>query len=1584
MLICSLKANAQLSANFTANITSGCSPLVVQFQDQSTGNPTSWKWDLGNGAQSIQQNPTATYFTAGSYAVKLVIRNAANNADSITKSAFIIVRDIPTVNFSLSDSVGCYPKTIQFTDNSIPGSGTINEWQWDFGDGNLSNQQNPVHTYTALGNFGITLRVKNTFGCQATLHRPNLVQLQSGVVANFNFTSSISCQPPTTATFTNLSVGSGILTHQWNFGDGGTSTLPNPVHVYNSSGSYSVTLITTSSAGCSDTITRQNSIIVGGGNANFAFSPACAGSPVAFTNTSTPASTSALWNFGDGTTSTDIDPIKTFAAGTYQVKLVSTFGACSDSVTRTIIVNSNPTASFSQTGALNTCSARATVFFSNNSIEANTYLWSFGDGTNSTQQNPTHTYTTPGSHTVSLIVTSAQGCRDTLIKPNLVTISPPRIDSLANLPYTGCTPYNLSTQAFVTSIEPVVSYLWTFGDGGTSTLPNPTHLYTTAGSYDIKLVITTQSGCKDSLIYPAAINLGNQPNANFSASPLSACADTTIHFTDNSTGTPNIWFWSFGDGGTSTDQNPIYQYGDTGVFTVTLIVGHNFCFDTIVRTNYITIFPPIARFNISQNCDSPFVRGFTDASVGAMNYAWNFGDGQTANISNPVHTYAATGNYIISLTVTNGTCSYTTVDSVRIIDEHPTFIISDTFFCRNTDVTFTADNFNASNIASFTWLFGDGNSLQTTSPQIVYSYTASGNYTAGLISTDIHGCSDTIYYTIPVNVYGPTAGFSNPEGTCINRTIPFTDTSRSDGMHNITEWTWNYGDNQMQTYAGGPFQHQYNNAGTFPVALTVKDSYGCYDSVTHPLAVIITDPIADFVVSDSVRCRNNSIQFTNNSSGLDLSYAWNFGNGDASTNFSPSYAYSNVGQYAVTLSVIDRFGCTDTIIKQNVIKISDVKAMFSLSDTIGLCPPLLVNNTNQSLDYTSVQWDFGDGGTSSLNSPSHFYTQPGNYTIKLYANGYGNCIDSASKQIIVRGPSGTFTYGPRNICSGTNVSFTATTLNNASFVWDFSDGTVQASTDSIINHNYTIPGLYRPKMILVDSAGCQIPVTGLDTIRVVGVEALIGLNQNLFCDSASIMFRDSSIIQYDVIQSHVWSFGDGTTSSLQNPLHQYSQPGHYTVSHIVTTALGCVDTAVLNPSLKIVKSPEINIQHQTAVCESNLVHFTGQLLQPDTSALSWNWDLGNGNASDQNPSVTYNAAGTYNITLTVTNSSGCFDTDTSSVLVHPLPIVTAGPDSTICRGQAYSLHSSGAATYAWTNHPSLSCINCSNPIATPDSTIQYVVTGTNTFGCQARDSLIIRVFQPFDVSLSNADTLCAGESTRLVALGANSYVWSPSAGLSDPNVNNPLATPTTTTTYTVVGRDSRNCFTDTGRVMITVYPIPNFGIVPDDMTVTAGTALQLNTSNSADITRWRWLPSIGLSCNDCPQPTATPRETITYTAQASNDGGCTSTDKLTLTVVCNGGNVFVPNTFSPNGDGMNDAFYVRGKGLGRVKLMKIFNRWGNVVFQAENIDPNDASAGWNGTYKGSKLTPDVYVYIVEVVCDNNTIIPLKGNVTLIQ
>ncbi len=1582
--------SAQLTANFTATPTTGCPPLIVSFQDQSTGNPTSWKWDLGNGTQSVVANPIGTYFFPGTYTVKLVVRNAANNADSITKTQFITVYALPAPAFTASDTAGCFPLRVQFSDNSTAGSGTVTNWQWDFGDGNLSTLQNPVHTYSNAGNFTVILRVTNSNGCSKTITKPAYIKTSNGVKAGFTFISAAGCQLPTPVTFTNTSTGSGVLSYQWNFGDGGTSVLANPVHNYTSAGVYTIRLITRSAAGCLDTITKVNALTIGSVAANFTRPDSvCVGIPTTFNNTSLPASVGAAWTFGDGTNAAVINPVKTYAIpGVYQVKLVNDFGSCLDSITKNITVLPKPQAGFTASNTL-ACTAPLTVNFNNNATGATTYQWNFGNGATSTAANPNYTYTQAGTFTVTLIVRNATGCADTLVMTNLVKITPPKIVAINNVYARGCIPFTLSPISIVSSSLPITSYFWDFGDGSTSTAALPTHVYTTQGTYTVKLVVVSNTGCMDSLVVGSAVTVGAKPRANFSATPTDVCAYVPVNFTDLSTGgTITNWIWSFGDGGTSTLANPLHNYGDTGYFNVTLVVINSGCADTFQIKNYIYVRPPIADFDTTFLCAQPLTRNFIDKSRAPETWQWDFGDGDTSTLPSPTHTYAASGIYKVKLTVTNGSCYNIKEKDILVIKENAQISASDSVGCRNTNIVFNVVNSTPAYMASYTWYFNGltNNGSISTVPTASNVYTNAGSYSTAVVLTNKLNCKDTLYHTVPINVYGPKAFFRpNVLGTCLNGNVSFIDSTIADALHPLVKWTWNYGDSTVQNYTAPPFDHVYTTAGIYPVKMLVEDSYGCKDSLTKPALISISKPVAAFTSSDTLLCPSAGITFTNISTGgFEVQYTWSFGDGNTSTQINPTYNYTTQGTYIVKLVMIDKFGCTDSTEKS--IYVYKPTANFQMSDSFSSCPPLLVDFTNTSQYYVALNWDFGDGGNSQLVNPSRMYTYPGVYKVKLWVQNNGGCIDTIVKTITIQGPTGVFTYSPLKICRQGNVTFTANTQNATNFIWDYNDGNIDFNTQPTNTHAYANAGIYVPKLILEDALGCRVPIVGLDTIRVIGVKTFINAQQRLLCDSGMVVFSDSTISN-DLITNYQWSFGDGGTSSSNNPTHNFSNTGWYNISLITTSAFGCSDTAVYNNYIKIVASPKVQILGDSAKCEPALMSYQGGFVVTDTAAVTWSWSFGNGNTSTlQSPvAESYPVAGSYPVSVIATNSSGCTGTAGKNIIVHPKPVVDAGPDTTICKFNSFTLTANGASQYTWSADPTLSCVNCASPVATPPFKQTYYVSGASTFGCVNTDSVILQVKQPIKVSVSKSDTLCVGETRQLMASGAELYTWTASTWLSSTSIANPRSKPDSTITYKVVGTDDLNCFKDSGYITLTVYPIPKIDILNGDaITVNVGKTVKLNTKSSPDVTNWRWMPTIALSCGTCPEPEASPTQSIIYSVLASNDGRCIARDQITITLICDNANIYIPNTFSPNNDGTNDIFYPRGTGLYTIKTMRIFNRWGQLLFEKTNVSANNPSQGWDGTYNGEKVQPDVYVYVMEAVCDNNTIVPLKGNVTLLR
>jgi gliding motility-associated-like protein len=1576
------KLFAQLFADFSASQVAGCTPVVVQFTDASKGSPSQWRWELGNGVISTLKNPSTTYFNPGTYKIKLVIRNASG-ADSIVKDKYISVYPNPVVNFKALDSSGCFPLAVKFTDLSTTAGGTITGHNWDFGDGTLSSSPNPIHTYASAGNFTVTLKTTNSYGCTKTVSNNQYIKITNGVKADFTYSNPGQCKAPITINFSNTSTGPGALTYTWNFGDGSESTDANPVHTYTSIGSYSVSLITVSPQGCSDTIKKENLFSIGSIASDFDVPVSvCEGQRLQLKNSTTPKPGSVVWYFGDGSISTDSIPSKIYStSGNYTIKLVNDFGGCKDSISKSITVHKKTMPDFTSDKTIS-CKTPFIVNFTNKTTGTNTYKWEFGDGNTSTEAQPSHIYSDTGSYTVMLVVFNENGCADTLVREAYIKIKKPVI-SITGIPKFGCNPLTITPRATIVSSEPAVSYLWNFGDGTKTNAQYPSYVYNKAGTYDVILTVTTVNGCTTSDTLLKAVRVGDKPEADFTLAPANVCAYKSVVFEDKSIGKVDEWLWKFGDGETSTFQNPSHSFSDTGSFSVTLITFSNTCSDTLVLQDAVYIRPPISKFAVTTNCSDKFRKSFFDESIGAKTWNWNFGDGITSTEQHPSHTYAKKGSYPVTLVVTNGDCMHTMNTIVKVIDEEANFKADYESICRNSNITFTSLNSNPANITDWVWDFGDG-AGSTDSIFASHIYTTPGRYTVSLTITDLLGCVNS--RTMEILVYGPTADFA-PEvsGACLEKSnIRFTEFSSTDGTNAIVKWVWNYGDGTIDSSGTKPYQHLYQTIGEFTVSLKVTDSFGCTDSLSKASAVVIAKPKAGFFSVDSLSCTNKPVQFTNESIGYDLQYAWSFGDAGTSTIDHPIHHYNSIGVYDVKLLITDKYGCKDSVTKADYINISYPKAAFTLSDTLGACPPLLVKFGNVSSSYTSFQWDFDDGNISDLESPSHYYNMPGIYYPKLTVSGPGGCTAVMSRKVEVRGPKGSFSYVPTTGCKPLEVKFTATTLNRVSFLWDFSDGNTVTTTDAIISHTYKEAGEYVPKLIITDETGCSVPIAGADTIKVVGIKAGFDWDKNNLCNTGIVNFTNSTLSN-DLIIKYEWSFGDGQTSNAQDPSHVYASPGVYTSQLIVTTQTGCTDTIRINNATTVFKGPSLTIVGDLEACVPAKLTFQGNVVKGDGTNLSWKWSFGNGQTSTlQNPATQiYNNDGLYKLSSVIIDNNGCKDSVSKDINIHPLPLTSAGTDALVCRGNTISLQASGAVKYVWSSSPQLSCTNCANPVAAPDNTTIYAVTGTTAFGCSRTDSVKITVRQKLNLAVHPGDTICVGESVGLWATGADKYTWYPTAGIDQPNTAKPKAKPTAITTYTVIGKDNDNCFTDTATVLIKVNPLPAVD-AGADLTMSAGGFVQLNTTNSNDVVSWRWTPGASLNCIDCPAPLARPKAETNYQVQVKNKDGCIDSDDVLVSVICNNGNLFIPNTFSPNGDGSNDRFYPRGTGIHMIRALRIFNRWGELVFEKINFNANDATAGWDGTYKGQKLSADVYIYSCEVVCENNEVLPFKGDITLLQ
>lgn len=1577
------KAFAQPVASFTASPLSGCAPLVVNFTDNSTGGATAWNWNLGNGTQSSLQNPSTTYINPGTYSITLTVSNATGT-NTIVKTAYITVYGKPQVNFTVNDSAGCIPFAPVFTDLSSTTFGNITAWEWDFDDGSGSNEQNPSHLFIQAGNYNVSLKATNDAGCFNILNKLAYIKAADPLQASFSFSQPAVCRPPETIAFTNNTQGAGDISYTWDFGDGNSSSAASPSHTYNNSGTFSVSLIAANAMGCTDTLWLPDTLTINNNQAIIeSADTVCINKIMTLTNASMPAPLGARWVFDDGSTAFGNTISKIWpSAGNHSVTLISNYGNCSDSVTKIITVLAPPVADFTVTDSL-FCMAPATAEFRDVSAGALYWNWSFGDGDSSTSKNPIHIYTAEGEYAVRLTVTNAPGCENSVTRYRYIRITAPSV-SFDKKEGGGCIPYTFRPYPVVNSADSVVSYLWDFGNGNTSTDRYPVQVYADTGIFTVKFYVTTVSGCMDSVIIDSAVQTGTVPAVDFGFSNTMVCPRTAIDF--NSTAAPATrWRWQFGDGSSSTEENPSYQYLDSGRYSVQLTAWNKGCSDSVTKNNIITVLPGLARFRPVFNCSNKREVYFKDSSVAAQSWFWNFGDGITSTAQQPTHVFGNYQTYTVLLTASSGSCTNTDSVTIRIVNDTADFTVAKKTGCKNELLSFYNTVTNKANIAKYIWDFGDGDIDSTSNTDtVLHSYENAGLYTVSLTVEDINGCRSTSTQTNIITITSPKAAFAaGTAGGCIDQQVQFIDSSGG----SIAEWYWNFGDGNTRRYTTmqATIPHTYSSTGQYYPSLLVVDSLGCADSIMPAIPVSISRPVAGFVATNFITCPGDTIRFQNTSVGEDLSYEWNFGDNTTSTRPIPVKQYTGDGDYTTTLIVRDAFGCTDTVSKSDYIQVKTVTASFNTNDTVGLCIPYRATFANTSVNANSYAWDFGDGGFSSTTKPNYYYSNPGTYFAKLTARRSATCISTDSVRISIHAPSGVLSYLPQNGCAPLQVAFSVATSDRVSFIWDFNDGTSYVSNNAAVNYTYYLPGNFVPRVVLKDSLGCAVPLYSDDTIRLYSTSVNFKAADAIICNGETVQFMDSSFSGSPVL-SRRWDFGDGSFSSDVNPAHQYAAAGAYTVKLVVTTRYGCQDSMVRNNYIHVYRKPEISISgNDTAYCGEASIGFTGNQLNNDNGIIAWKWSFDNGNSSLlQDPPVQqFTAPGLHTVLLTGSYNEGCADTASTSFTIRPLPAITVPNDTMICAAVPLQLAVAGNYTYTWQSVAALSCYNCANPIVNTDNDVYVSVTAQSNEGCEKADSIFIRVKKAFTLNIPASVSICEGKNIQLQSSGAEKYSWFPSEGLSNSSISNPVASPASTTTYTVVATDSLGCFTDSASIMVSVYQQPYVNI-GNDITLTSANPVTLAPVYSGDISTYRWSPSADLSCTDCPNPVASPKKNTTYKVEVSNAGGCKATDEINLFVKCDNSSVAIPTAFSPNNDGRNDKFAPLGSGNVTVSSFKIFNRYGQLIFINGNFKIDDKSGGWDGRYKGQDQPAGNYVYTVEFVCGNNEVSVVNGSVMLVR
>ncbi len=781
-VVCNHKFLAN-SASFVSNTSAiNCTNATVDFTFPAAlygKNILTWDWDFGNGVSGSIQNPSVQYLEAGTFPVSVNITTEGGCAYSFVENT--VVYESPVADFSyVADPV---VDSVFFTNIVAVGFPDNLSFSWNFGDGGTSTLLNPSHQYASGGNFNVSLVATSSYGCYDTRITTIIVDKPT---ASYTYTGS--CAGSMISFLDNSVYSTGTITSRsWDFGDGTAGSGLTPNHIYNFAGSYTVTLTVTSATGSYGT---YSSIVEISTKPLVQFLgdvlSGCSPLTVNFTDLSVAqVGATYQWNFGDNSSASAVNTSHTYlVGGVFPVKLViTTLNGCTDSLTKNSYINvtTAATANFSSTDG---CRNSVINFVDNSTIASGNIIgwqWSFGDGTSSTSQNPTKIYAVNGSYTVVLKAFNELGCEGSITKSIIVNEKPTIQFTSTDL--TGCTPLTSSFQnlsGFATGSQ----FMWNFGDGGISSNQHPSHIFTNDGYFDISLTIIAPGGCRDSLKFDDYIHVFDAVQSNFSTG--NRCVNSATVFTDISTttnGTIDAWNWDFGNGNSSSSENPSYVYTSPGIYSAVLTVSSDDgCSSTVTKDIKIDAMP-VANFavNDSLGCENLMVQ-FTDQSTTATGstYSWNLGDNTTSTDVNPSHNYTLNGFYTIKQIVTSPEGCVDSIVKTNFIamQSQPSTTISAsslTAVLPKSIIDFSSQSLNYTELI---WNFGDDYFSNLENPS--HDFLDTGNYEVCLTALSSYGCADTSCLEITILASNPIA-------------VPSAFTPNGDG------------NNDQFTVQGGPF-----------------------------------------------------------------------------------------------------------------------------------------------------------------------------------------------------------------------------------------------------------------------------------------------------------------------------------------------------------------------------------------------------------------------------------------------------------------------------------------------------------------------------------------------------------------------------------------------------------------------------------------------------------------------------------------------------------------------------------------------------------------------------------------------------------
>lgn len=978
-------------------------------------------------------------------------------------------------------------------------------------------------------------------------------------------------------------------------------------------------------------------------------------------------------------------------------------------------------------------------------------------------------------------------------------------------------------------------------------------------------------------------------------------------------------------------------------------------------------------------CES-FTVDFENESLGADNFLWLFGDPNNPTASStefsPSYTYSDTGLYTIMLIAEPGSiCQDTSFQQVRIEYQSlfPDFNVE--FLACSDSLTIQATDLSVDTISTpVEWFWTlEPLGLTSTLQNPIFTVGASSNINLRLIVTAQNGCMLTHVESFPVNLI-EEALVADSLAICFGDSVALNPV-----FNNTYSYQWAPEAGLNDSTFPNPIA-QPDSTTTYRVTITDADNF-C--QVERSILVSVPEPLVLNLSPDTTICETNFQLYANSETATE--YAWYFDRG-----FSVLLAETDTvtvtpfGSNTYYVLALDDFGCRLV----DSVRVNGNGLNYVTSEGPVICQgeftSVGVANIDP-LDTLTYQWEpeelilfFGDGPTPIVQPDS---VGPTTFYVNL-ENQFG-CVGRDSIIVSVIDTTSQLEFLTEVQCGGYDVQFSSSSVNAPFYNWNFGDvnNPLVSGQGSQVQYSYPGPGEYTIMVTLSEDISC--PDTLFKTITIEEPEIVPGFSwQYESCsDMALISFLDTSINTQSSIIAWDWRFSNGLTTSGDSTSLVINESEVIEATLIITSDDGCVDSVSQLLNIELI---EVNFADSLVACNGESVSLNPN---PDTS-LVYNWSpletLDNPNAA--NPLANPNQTTTYNAVIQ-DMAGNCEIEAEVTVIVPPLLTLSLPADTNICEGE-YLLFADSpeAAIFQWSTNADFSMPFSDEPevLVSVDGEQIFYLQVTDDFGCMESGQIQISSYG-IDVLMTSDLTICIGDTARLNAINLNEaplvYEWMPNTDiLSGQGSGNLLVNPIVTTNFTLTLSNDFGCTLDTN-VVVTIFDfVPPLTVAAEPDTLFGPGTSQLMATDNTNYTYF-WSPIDGLDLVNSPNPTAEIVETTTYSVTVRDENGCSNVASLLIVVLnpdCGEPNIFVPNGFTPDGDGLNDLLFVRGNNISEM-YFAIYDRWGEKVFETDSQE-----RAWDGTFSGKNLTPDVYGFYLQVTCGNGQQYFKKGNITLIR